>query len=91
MIVFLVSLVLAIPFIILGMANFWLGVIPGALLGLVVMVLVIAYFGVFQSSIWTLAFMQIRETATEPVQMSIDVNLTARDDSDSDSQESDIE
>ena len=82
---------MAIPFVILGMASFWLGVIPGAMLGLVVMVLIGAFFGVFQSSIWTLAFKQIRETATESVQMSIDVDLPASDDSDSDSQESDIE
>ncbi len=90
-IVILVGLILAIPFVILGLASFWLGVIPGALFGLIVMVLVGAYFGVFQSSIWTLAFMKIRETATEAVQISIDVNLSARDDSDSNSEESDIE
>lgn len=90
-IVFIGIFILAIPFVILGMASLWLGIIPGALLGIVVMVLIGAFFGVFQSSIWTLAFMQMRETATESVQMSIDVNQSSSDDSNSDSQESEIE
>ncbi len=61
---FLAVMVLAIPFVVLGFANLWLGLIPGIMFGLVVILLFGAYFGVFQSSIWTLAFMKIR--AAEP-------------------------
>jgi hypothetical protein len=52
-------LILAIPFIIVGMVNPWLGVIPGVGLGLLIIILSSAYFGVFASSVWTLGFMQM--------------------------------
>jgi hypothetical protein len=52
-------LVLAIPFILAGMANLWLGLIPGIGLGLLVVILSAAFFGTFASSVWTLGFMQM--------------------------------
>lgn len=52
-------LILSIPFILAGMANLWLGLIPGVGLGLLIIILSSAYFGVFASSVWTLGFMQM--------------------------------
>lgn len=52
-------LILAIPFILVGVASLWLGLIPGIGLGLLVVILSSAYFGTLASSVWTLGFMQI--------------------------------
>ena len=52
-------LILAIPFILIGTANLWLGLIPGIGLGLLVIILSSAFFGTFASSVWTLGFMQM--------------------------------
>jgi len=52
-------LVVAIPFILVGMASLWLGLIPGIGLGLLVVILSSAFFGTFASSVWTLGFMQM--------------------------------
>jgi hypothetical protein len=52
-------LILAVPFLLLGIASFWLGLIPGIMLGLLIIILSSAFFGTFASSIWTLGFMQM--------------------------------
>lgn len=52
-------LMLAIPFILVGTANVWLGLIPGIGLGLLIIILSSAFFGTFASSVWTLGFMQM--------------------------------
>ncbi len=50
---------LAIPFVVLGIVNPWLGLIPGVLLGIIIIILSSAFFGTFASSIWTLGFMRM--------------------------------
>ena len=49
-------IILAVPFIIMAFANLWLGLVPGIMVALTVMIFSSAYFGTFASSIWTLAF-----------------------------------
>jgi len=56
---FLCLLVVAIPFVIIGMQSPLLGIIPGILTAIVLIALLSAYEGVFRSSIWTLAYMQL--------------------------------
>jgi hypothetical protein len=50
---------LAIPFVIVGIFNPWLGLVPGLFLGLIIIVLSSAFFGTFASSMWTLGFMRM--------------------------------
>lgn len=50
---------LAMPFVIVGFLNPWLGLIPGVLLGSIIVILSSAFFGTFASSMWTLGFMRI--------------------------------
>ncbi len=52
-------LILAIPFILFGIANLWLGLIPGILLGIAIVILSSAFLGTFASSMWTLGFMRL--------------------------------
>ena len=52
-------LMLAIPFAFLSLASLFLGLIPGILLGLAIVVLSSAFFGTFASSMWTLGFMRM--------------------------------
>jgi hypothetical protein len=54
-------LMLAIPLVVIGMADIWLGLVPGISLLLIVVVLSSAFFGVFSSSVWTLGFMRLTE------------------------------
>lgn len=51
---------LAIPFIILGVINIWLGLIPGGLAGVVLILLLACVYGVFTSAYWTLGYLQIK-------------------------------
>lgn len=50
---------LAIPFVLMGLANLWLGLIPGIIVGSVILILLTGYMGVYSSSLWTYAFMQM--------------------------------
>lgn len=52
-------LILAIPFILIGTVNLWLGLIPGVLFALLIIIPFAAYFGTFGSSVWTLGFMEM--------------------------------
>lgn len=56
-------LMLAIPLVLIGMVDLWLGLIPGISLLLIVIVLSAAFFGVFASSVWTIGFMRLTEAA----------------------------
>jgi len=51
---------LAIPFIILGLVNIWLGLVPGGLVGIVLILLLACVYGVFTSAYWTLGYLQIK-------------------------------
>ena len=51
--------VLAIPFIILGLVNPILGLVPGLLVGIPVLVVAICVLGVFSSAYWTLGFLRL--------------------------------
>ncbi len=51
---------LAIPFIILGLINIWLGLVPGGLVGIVLILLLACVYGVFTSAYWTLGYLQIK-------------------------------
>ena len=51
---------LAIPFIILGIINLWLGLVPGGLAGIVLILLLACVYGVFTSAYWTLGYLQIK-------------------------------
>ncbi len=58
-ILIIVMLMLAIPFVFLSLASLFLGLIPGILLGLAIIILSSAFFGTFASSMWTLGFMRM--------------------------------
>ncbi len=59
-IAFIIAMViLAIPFIILGVANIWAGLIPGILIGLLLILIVNGIFGTFSSGYWTLAYHEL--------------------------------
>lgn len=65
---FLISLVIvAIPFIIVGVGNFWIGLIPGVLFGLIILILWSAFIGTFASSVWTIGFMRLTNYEGQPV------------------------
>lgn len=49
----------AIPFIILGIINLWIGLIPGIMVGFLIFILSSAIFGTFASSVWTIGFMKL--------------------------------
>lgn len=54
---------LAIPFVILGILNLWISLIPGVLILIVIIILSSAFFGTFSSSMWTLGFMRMTDFA----------------------------
>lgn len=58
---------LAMPFIILGMANLWAGLIPGILIGLPLLLLASAIYGTFASGYWTLAYLELVGKASPAV------------------------
>lgn len=56
--------ILAIPFVILGILNLWISLIPGILILIAIIILSSAFFGTFASSIWTLGFMRMTDFAS---------------------------
>ncbi|MBU1355874.1 MAG: hypothetical protein KJ620_04845 [Candidatus Edwardsbacteria bacterium] len=59
-IAFIIAMViLAIPFIILGVVNIWAGLIPGIVIGLPLILIVNSIFGTFNSGYWTLAYLEL--------------------------------
>ena len=57
---------LAIPFFIVGMIDVWTAVIPGACVGLVLVLTAPAFLGTFASSVWTLGFMGLTGHQSRP-------------------------
>lgn len=59
-IAFIIAMViLAIPFIILGVVNLWAGLIPGIVIGLPLILVVSGIYGTFNSGYWTLAYHEL--------------------------------
>lgn len=56
-----VGLVIAIPFIIMGFVIPYVAIALGVIVGLVLFVLFSAFTGVFKSSIWTIAYMHLKD------------------------------
>jgi hypothetical protein len=52
-------LIMAIPFIIIGVFSLGLALIPGLLLLFIIIIISEAFFGVFASSMWTLGFVEL--------------------------------
>ncbi|MDQ7798566.1 MAG: hypothetical protein RDU76_06450 [Candidatus Edwardsbacteria bacterium] len=71
-IAFIIALmILAIPFILLGVVNLWAGLIPGILIGLPLILVISGIYGTFTSGYWTLAYLELSapqstESKTEP-------------------------
>ena len=61
----LAAIVAAIPFIILGVITLGLGIVLGILAGIVFLIFTNAFFGVYKSSLWTLAFLEIRRLGVQ--------------------------
>jgi hypothetical protein len=59
-------IILAVPFIIMAFVNFWLGLAPGVMAVIAVMILSSAYFGTFASTIWTLGFRELAKDTIPP-------------------------
>jgi len=55
----IVTLILALPFVLVGLVSLWLALIPGVFLGLIIIILSSAFLGTFASSMWTLGFMKM--------------------------------
>ena len=75
-IIFLLGLLLvAIPFVLMGLQSPLLGIVPGIVAGIVLIAIIGAFEGVFKSSIWTLAYMQLtgRAVALEETPSSGDL------------------
>jgi hypothetical protein len=52
-------IILAIPFVIMAFVNFWLGLAPGVMAVIAVVIISSAYFGTFASTIWTHGFREL--------------------------------
>jgi len=57
---FMAFFIIAIPFIILGLVVPYVAIGMGVIIGLVAMILISAFTGVFKSSIWTIAYMHLK-------------------------------
>ncbi|HTY08610.1 MAG TPA: hypothetical protein VMF29_05555 [Candidatus Edwardsbacteria bacterium] len=53
------GLLFAIPFVVAGIINLWLGLIPALLIGLPLLVVITAVYGVYEYSYWTIAFTEL--------------------------------
>lgn len=67
LVTFLLMLVIGVPFLIAGAINLWLGLIPGAIIAFCFLVVVEGFTGTYFSSLWTLAFLQIKEQSAPAV------------------------
>ncbi|MFH2036144.1 MAG: hypothetical protein ABIJ45_07060 [Candidatus Zixiibacteriota bacterium] len=61
-------ILIAIPFIILGIINLWMGIIPGVITFLIIATIFSCYIGTFSSSVWTIGFMRLTGYAEPPAQ-----------------------
>jgi hypothetical protein len=71
----LAALVLAVPFILIGFANLAAGILLGTLVGVPLVVVYMAAMGVFQSSIWTLAFLEMTDRQESSPQIAIEPDV----------------
>jgi hypothetical protein len=63
---FIVVLLIGVPFLIAGAINLWMGLIPGIVIGFCLLVVIHGFSGTYFSSLWTLAFLQIKELSPPP-------------------------
>jgi hypothetical protein len=56
-----VGLILAIPFVLIAIANPLLGIVLGVLAGLIYIIVVTGAWGAYIDSLWTLAFMELKK------------------------------
>ncbi|MDI6740505.1 MAG: hypothetical protein QME74_09100 [Candidatus Edwardsbacteria bacterium] len=82
MILFVPMLVLGLPFLIAGMINPWLGIVPALLIGLPVVVALISVYGVFDVAYWSGAFQELTRTPEDPPQPAPPRPLTPAQDPD---------
>lgn len=57
-------LLVGIPFLVAGAINLWLGLVPGILIGLTLLMLINGFTGTYASTLWTLAYLEIRNSTT---------------------------
>lgn len=57
----IVGLFLALPFIILGVINFFLGIVLGVFVGLIYIAVASGAWGTYIDSLWTLAFLEMKK------------------------------
>lgn len=57
----IVALILAIPFVLIGIANPLLGIVLGILTGLIYIIVVTGAWGTYIDSLWTLAFLELKK------------------------------
>jgi hypothetical protein len=57
----MVGLVLAIPFVLIAVANLFLGIVLGVLAGLIYIIVVSGAWGTYIDSFWTLAFLELKK------------------------------
>jgi hypothetical protein len=70
-------MLLAIPFVIAGIINTWLGLIPGLAIGLPLLVVVQCVYGVYSSAFWTLGYLRLFPKPAEPVALATGPDSTA--------------
>jgi hypothetical protein len=65
--VFLIAaMLLAIPLVIAGVINPWLGLIPGLAIGIPLLVVVQCVYGVYSSAYWTLGYLRLFPKPAQP-------------------------
>ena len=57
----IIGLFLALPFIVLGAINFFLGIVLGVLVGLIYIAVASGAWGTYIDSLWTLAFLEMKK------------------------------
>jgi hypothetical protein len=72
-------LIVAIPFILIGIGSPIGAIVMGAPILLLIIVVTSAYLGLFKSSIWTVAYMQITGKVTSAAPTVSDTGTTSRD------------
>lgn len=53
-----------VPFLVAGLMNFWLGLIPGLIIGFCVFVLIEGFTGTYASALWTLAYLDLKSQSS---------------------------
>jgi hypothetical protein len=66
----IVGLLLALPFVALGLINLFLGIFLGAVVGLVYIGLASALWGTYIDSLWTMAYLDMKKLQQQPATAS---------------------